>query len=62
MRCPSCNRDNRAERRYCAECGGALAALCPGCGASNEPGEKFCGQCGAPLASDAGAAAATSSL
>ena len=49
MRCPSCNHDNRAERRFCAECGVALVALCAGCGASNEPGEKFCGQCGASL-------------
>jgi len=37
MRCPSCNHDNRAERRFCAECGAALAALCAACGASNTP-------------------------
>jgi len=49
MRCPSCNHDNRAERRFCAECGAALAARCPACNASNEPGEKFCGACGAAL-------------
>jgi hypothetical protein len=49
MRCPSCNHDNRAERRFCAECGAALAALCAACGASNEPGEKFCGGCGSAL-------------
>jgi class 3 adenylate cyclase len=39
MRCPSCNHDNRAERRFCAECGAALATMCAACGASNEPGE-----------------------
>ena len=49
MRCPSCDHDNRAERRFCAECGTAFAAMCPACGASNEPGEKFCGECGGPL-------------
>ncbi len=49
MRCPSCNHDNRAERRFCAECGSPLAALCAACGASNEPGEKFCGGCGGAL-------------
>ena len=49
MRCPSCNHDNRAERRFCAECGAALAALCTACGASNEHGEKFCGGCGKQL-------------
>ncbi len=49
MRCPSCAHDNRAERRFCAECRAALAALCAASGASNEPGEKFCGGCGARL-------------
>jgi class 3 adenylate cyclase/tetratricopeptide (TPR) repeat protein len=49
MRCPSCDLDNRAERRFCAECGAALAAICASCGASNQPGEKFCGGCGAAL-------------
>jgi len=49
MRCPSCNRDNRAERRFCAECGSALAVRCAACGGSNEPGEKFCGGCGERL-------------
>ncbi len=49
MRCPSCDHDNRAERRFCAECGAALAAPCVACGASNEPGEKFCGACGTSL-------------
>ena len=47
MRCPSWNHDNRAERRFCAECGARLAMLCAACGTSNEPGEKFCGGCGA---------------
>ena len=55
MRCPSCNHDNRAERRFCAECGAALAALCAACGASNEPGEKFCGGCGGALSIAPGA-------
>jgi class 3 adenylate cyclase len=49
MRCPSCDHDNRPERRFCAECGAALAARCAACGASNEPGEKFCGRCGQRL-------------
>jgi len=49
MRCPSCDHDNRAERRFCAECGAALAAKCAACGTSNQPGEKFCGECGATL-------------
>ena len=49
MRCPACDHDNDAERRFCAECGAALATLCAACGASNKPGVKFCGGCGAPL-------------
>ena len=36
MRCPSCDHDNRAERRFCAEYGAALAAVRASCGASNE--------------------------
>jgi len=55
MRCLSCDHENRAERRFCAECGAALAAICTTCGTSNEPGDKFCGQCGAFLRSIAGA-------
>jgi hypothetical protein len=49
MRCPSCDHDNRPERRFCAECGAALAPVCAACGAANQPGEKFCGGCGAAL-------------
>ncbi|MFN2390264.1 MAG: adenylate/guanylate cyclase domain-containing protein [Actinomycetota bacterium] len=49
MRCPSCATDNREGRKFCAECGGPLAASCPSCGTANEPGEKFCGECGTAL-------------
>ena len=59
MHCPSCKHDNRAERRFCAECGAALAALCAACGSSNEPGEKFCGDCGELLRPVAAAAVST---
>ena len=49
MRCGKCGKDNRDARRFCAECGAALAMKCAQCDASNEPGEKFCGQCGTAL-------------
>src|SRR6185369_4484107 len=49
MRCPSCNHDNSSERRFCGECGAALATVCAACGAPNGPSEKFCGGCGAQL-------------
>src|SRR4029453_352541 len=49
MRCPRCQHENREGRRFCAECGAALALACASCGFSNEPGEKFCGGCGKAL-------------
>ena len=49
MDCPSCGAENRAGRKFCAECGTPLALACPACGAANEPGERFCGECGQPL-------------
>jgi class 3 adenylate cyclase/tetratricopeptide (TPR) repeat protein len=59
MRCAKCGKDNREGRRFCAECGAALAVKCAQCGESNEPDEKFCGDCGAPLASGLDAAPPT---
>src|SRR2546427_10588957 len=49
MQCPRCQAENRAGRRFCAECGAPLALPCASCGFSNEPEEKFCGGCGTPL-------------
>ena len=51
MTCPSCGTENRAGRKFCVECGGALALKCPACGSPHEAGEKFCGECGGALAS-----------
>jgi Adenylate and Guanylate cyclase catalytic domain/Double zinc ribbon len=53
MRCSSCGSENREGRKFCAECGAALALACAACGASNQPGERFCGECGKPLAAAA---------
>jgi hypothetical protein len=50
MVCPSCRRENRAGRKFCVHCGGALQAVCSACGARIEAAERFCGECGAPLA------------
>jgi class 3 adenylate cyclase/tetratricopeptide (TPR) repeat protein len=49
MRCPSCQTENEAGRKFCGECGAPLAQLCPSCGAANSPGVKFCGECGTAL-------------
>jgi class 3 adenylate cyclase/tetratricopeptide (TPR) repeat protein len=53
MVCPDCGHENREGRKFCGNCGRALALLCPACGAANEPGERFCGECGAELGSAA---------
>jgi class 3 adenylate cyclase/tetratricopeptide (TPR) repeat protein len=49
MQCVRCQTENRAGRRFCAECGAPLALSCAACGFENEPGEKFCGGCGTSL-------------
>ncbi|MEE8347866.1 MAG: protein kinase, partial [Dehalococcoidia bacterium] len=47
--CPSCNHENRSDRKFCGQCGAELAIACAACGTQSEPGERFCGGCGAPL-------------
>ena len=49
MHCPRCQHENREGRRFCSQCGAALAATCPSCGFTNEPGDQFCGGCGSRL-------------
>src|SRR6266540_3117966 len=49
MLCPTCATENEPGRKFCAECGTALALACPSCGSANSPGVKFCGECGAQL-------------
>jgi class 3 adenylate cyclase/tetratricopeptide (TPR) repeat protein len=53
MQCSSCGADNAPERKFCLECGTALALACPQCGTPNEARAKFCGECGAVLAGTA---------
>ena len=48
-RCSNCGTDNEAARKFCEECGAALAALCLVCGSANGARAKFCGECGSPL-------------
>src|SRR5437773_937940 len=47
--CPSCGAANPAGKRFCGDCGSALAFTCPNCGAENPPDKRFCGDCGAGL-------------
>ncbi len=49
MNCPNCGFENEAGRKFCGECGSALARPCPSCGTPNAPGMKFCGECGSAL-------------
>jgi class 3 adenylate cyclase/tetratricopeptide (TPR) repeat protein len=55
--CSNCGAENRAEAKFCGECGAGLAALCPACSTPNEPGRKFCYECGASLGGLPGSAA-----
>jgi class 3 adenylate cyclase/tetratricopeptide (TPR) repeat protein len=56
--CPSCGSENEAGRKFCGECGNALAQVCPSCGTANAPTVKFCGECGTALGATAQPAAA----
>ena len=50
LNCPSCGSPNETGRKFCGECGTALARPCPACGTPNPPAVKFCGECGTALA------------
>jgi class 3 adenylate cyclase len=48
VNCPNCGADNRAEAKFCNECGSPLALTCPN-GHPVGPTSKFCDECGAPV-------------
>jgi len=50
MRCSNCGSENPREKKFCGDCGVALARRCAKCGAENPPEKKFCGDCGNALA------------
>ncbi|MFO7572802.1 MAG: adenylate/guanylate cyclase domain-containing protein [Gaiellaceae bacterium] len=58
--CPSCGSANEPGRKFCGECGTALARACPSCGTANAPTVKFCGECGTALTVETAPAAAPS--
>jgi class 3 adenylate cyclase/predicted ATPase len=49
--CSSCGSQNEAHRKFCGECGNALAQTCSSCGTANPATVKFCGECGTGLTS-----------
>jgi class 3 adenylate cyclase/predicted ATPase len=48
LNCPNCGVENRAEAKFCNECGSPLALSCPN-GHPVGPTSKFCDECGAPV-------------
>jgi class 3 adenylate cyclase/predicted ATPase len=57
MVCSTCGTQNAPGKKFCTECGAALALACSSCGAALGGDEKFCGECGAPQSAVATAAA-----
>src|SRR5271163_2312130 len=49
MRCSRCGMENPIGKKFCGDCGAAMANLCPQCGADNPAGKRFCGECGTAL-------------
>ena len=50
--CAACGAPNPGGRKFCGECGAALAATCPACAARANFGQKYCGECGTRLAAE----------
>jgi class 3 adenylate cyclase/tetratricopeptide (TPR) repeat protein len=46
MKCPKCQTENPASRKFCRECGAKLMLVCRKCNSENLPTDKFCGDCG----------------
>ena len=49
MNCSNCGTENRPGRKFCTQCGTALASTCPNCSSPIEPEARFCGECGTTL-------------
>jgi class 3 adenylate cyclase/tetratricopeptide (TPR) repeat protein len=48
MKCRKCQHFNRAEAKFCEDCGAPLAGTCANCGHELSPTAKFCPECGRP--------------
>lgn len=51
MKCLSCQHENDADDRFCAECGSPLVTQCGNCSAELKPDAKFCTKCGTTTSS-----------
>jgi len=58
--CSACGAQNPDTKRFCGDCGTALATVCSACGGTQPAGTRFCGDCGAPLEATAVPAQAAS--
>ena len=48
--CPNCGGRNRADSKFCSDCGSRVDGVCANCGYENAPGAKFCNNCGHRIA------------
>ncbi len=46
MNCPTCQRENREDARFCDGCGATLVGTCPNCSRELRPDAEFCDGCG----------------
>src|ERR1700722_13894606 len=53
MRCPSCNFEIPAGKKFCSECGAELQRHCPQCNAEVLSTARFCSECGVLLSAPA---------
>jgi class 3 adenylate cyclase len=49
VKCPQCQVETKAGRKFCSACGEELPFSCPQCGFVNDPGDRFWGGCGQAL-------------
>src|SRR5258708_36135995 len=61
MRCSNWKTERRAGKKFCGDCGAALANICPQCSADNRAGKRFCSECGTALGMSVAAASAKQS-
>ena len=50
MQCSACGMMNRADAKFCDDCGTRLVRTCPTCQHPVRPNAKFCDECGTSLA------------
>ena len=51
MQCRSCQGETPEGKRFCANCGAAMAQLCSSCGSELIDGKPFCANCGSKVSS-----------